>query len=347
MEFTLREIADKIGAEVIGDGEMTVCDVSSFEDAGPHEITFASEPAYLKQLDRCRAGAVIIPDTCKDVHPDATGSSFLLSDRPRLQFFRILSWFYPKKKPEESLSAIAHIGQTVKIGADVTVSPGVSIGNDVTLGDRVCLMPGVFVGNRVTIGSDVTLFPNVTVMDYTIIGSRVVIQAGSVIGSDGFGFTPGDSGHEKIPHSGYVQIDDDVEIGACNTIDRGTFGRTWIKQGVKTDNLIQIAHNVTIGKNCLIAAQAGIAGSTILGDNVILAGQAGVSGHLTIGSNVIVGPKGGVSGNVPDGRIVSGMPEMPHKIWLKVSRILPRLPDFRRKLSLLEKKIKDLDRDGG
>jgi UDP-3-O-[3-hydroxymyristoyl] glucosamine N-acyltransferase len=167
----------------------------------------------------------------------------------------------------------------------------------------------------------------------------VIIHAGTVVGSDGFGFVPDGKQHVKIPQVGIVQIDDDVEIGACNTIDRATFGKTWIKKGVKTDNHVQIAHNVVIGENTLIVAQVGIAGSAIIGNNVILAGQAGVAGHITIGDGVTVGPQAGVTRSLAPGQVVSGTPEMPHPLWLRISQIIPRLPDLKRKISDMEKRL--------
>ena len=176
-----------------------------------------------------------------------------------------------------------------------------------------------------------------------MIGNRVIIHAGSVIGSDGYGFAPDGDKYYKIPQKGIVQIDDDVEIGACNTIDRATLGKTWIRQGVKTDNLVQIAHNVTVGENTLLVAQVGISGSTIIGKHAILAGQAGIAGHITIGDNVTVGPTAGVAKSVPDNQIVSGAPAMPHRLWLRVQKIIPMLPELSKKLSEIEKKLNEIE----
>lgn len=199
--------------------------------------------------------------------------------------------------------------------------------------------PHVVFGEGVCIGDDVEVFPNVTILKGCVVGNRVIIHPGSVIGSDGFGFVPDGEQHYKIPQLGIVVIDDDVEIGACNTIDRATFGKTWIKQGVKTDNHIHIAHNVVIGENTLIVAQVGIAGSTTIGKNVILAGQAGIGGHLSIGDRVTVGPQAGVTRSVSEGQVVSGTPEMPHRLWLRVSQIIPRLPELKKKVAVLEKRM--------
>lgn len=346
MVLTLNEIAKKINAEVIGDESLEISGVSSFEDAGFDQITFAVDAKFLKNLKDTKAGAVIIPLDYDDFDQKSVTASILKIKNPKLHFFRILALFNPPKQLKPDISTQAYLGKNFAPGADVVVSPNVTIGDDVVLGDRVTLMPGVYIGDSSVIGDDTFIKPNTTLMERTVIGRRVVIHSGTVIGSDGFGFTPDQVAkdaapkHEKIPHAGFVQIDDDVEIGACNTIDRGTFGRTWIKKGVKTDNLVHIAHNVTIGTNTLIVAQAGIAGSTKIGKNVILAGRAGVSGHLSVGDFSIVGPGAGVLKDVAPGEIVSGFPSMPHKLWLKVGSIIPRLPDIRKRLISLEKKSK-------
>jgi UDP-3-O-[3-hydroxymyristoyl] glucosamine N-acyltransferase len=220
----------------------------------------------------------------------------------------------------------------------------VVIGRQVTVGDQVWLHPGVVIGDRVAIGNDVIIHPNVTIQAGTVIGSRVIIHSGTVIGSDGFGFAPDGTVYHKIPHTGIVQIDDDVEIGANNTIDRGTFGQTRIGKGVKTDNLVHVAHNVTVGENTVLVAQVGISGSVTIGKNAVLAGQAGVAGHLTIGDHATVGPQTGVGKSVPDGQIVSaGIPEMPHRLWLRVVRTIPRLPDISKRLRGLEKRFKKIE----
>jgi UDP-3-O-[3-hydroxymyristoyl] glucosamine N-acyltransferase len=195
----------------------------------------------------------------------------------------------------------------------------------------------------VVLGDDVEIYPNVTIRERCRIGSRVTIHPGTVIGGDGFGFSPDGKRYHKIPHTGIVQIDDDVEIGALNAIDRGTFGRTWIQRGVKTDNLVHVAHNVTVGEDTLLVAQVGIAGSATIGRHAILAGQAGVTGHLTIGDNAVVGPQAGIARSVPEGEVVSGSPEMPHKQWLRVQRILPGLPEIKKQISELEKRISKVE----
>ncbi len=339
MIFTVKEIAHKINAKVVGNDSINIYGVSSFQDAQADEITFASDIKFLKKLQECNAGAIIIPDTYKLSKFDTTKLTLIQSKEPKLEFFRILSLFYPQKMPNTTISSNAIIGNNFISGVDTTLGHNVVVGDNVKLGNRIHIMANVYIGDDVSIGDDSLIKPNVTILERSKIGSKVIIHSGTVLGSDGFGFTQTTQVHEKIPHAGFVQIDDNVEIGACNTIDRGTFGRTWVGKGTKTDNLVNIAHNVTIGENTLIVAQVGIAGSTSIGKNVIIAGKAGISGHLKIGAGAIVGPGAGVLNDVPSNQIVSGIPEMPHKTWLKVGSILPRLPELRKKILSLEKRF--------
>ena len=344
MHLSIKKIAKIVNAQIIGDETFIINKVSSFQDADKQTLTFASDLIFLKELDKSKAGAVIVPEDY-DIHEDKMIKPILLKTKnPKNKFFKILNLFYPEKEFNKSIATNACIGKNVEIGQNVSIFSNVYIGDNVIIGSKVVLMPNVFVGDDVVIRNNTIIKPNTTIMEKSEIGSNVVIHSGTVIGSDGFGFTQNNQIHEKMIHAGYVCIGDNVEIGACNTIDRGTFGKTWLKNGVKTDNLVHIAHNVIIGENSLVIAQAGIAGSTKIGKNVILAGRAGVSGHLTVGDNAIIGPCAGVLNDVPSNKIVSGMPEMPHKLWLKISRILPRLPELRKKLFSLEKRIEKIEK---
>ncbi len=343
MALSVQGIAHAFNAGVVGEGTRVIRGVAPFDQAGPGDLTFAVDAGCLKQLDRSVAGAVMVPDSVSRSLLEATGGTFIICEHPKQLFFKVMARFYPEKRPAPACSSLAVIGDGFTCGDDAVLSPHVFIGDHVTLGHRVWLMPGVFIGDHVTIGDDTIIKPNVTIMERSRIGSQVMIHSGTVIGSDGFGFTTDGHGHEKIPHAGFVQVDDHVEIGACNTIDRGTMGRTWLAKGVKTDNQVHIAHNVTIGPHTLVVAQSGIAGSTTIGGNVIIAGKAGISGHLTVGDGAIVGPGAGVTKDVKPGEIVSGIPDMPHKLWLKVGRILPRLPEMRKLLLSLERKIKAIE----
>jgi UDP-3-O-[3-hydroxymyristoyl] glucosamine N-acyltransferase len=201
------------------------------------------------------------------------------------------------------------------------------------------------IGDDVVVGDQTLLYPHVTILDRCTVGNRVIIHSGTVIGSDGYGFVQDGGCHHKIPQIGTVQIDDDVELGANNTIDRASFGKTWVQTGVKTDNQVHIAHNVVVGAHTLLVAQVGVAGSTTIGHHAILAGQAGISGHITIGNGAVIGPKTGVAHSVPDQQIVSGgMAAMPHRTWLRLQPILPNLPELFKQVKALETRVQKLEK---
>jgi UDP-3-O-[3-hydroxymyristoyl] glucosamine N-acyltransferase len=313
-------------------------DVAPFEAAGDDEITFADSAKFYKNIDNTPAGAVIVPRNIK-----IEAKNTVRVDKPKVAFAQLMALFHPPARSETGISPSAVIGNNFKCGQDVSIAPMVVIGNNVILGKGVILGPGVVIGDNVVIGDDVRIHPNVTVLEGSRLGNRIIIHAGSVIGSDGYGFAPDGDRYHKIPQLGIVQIDDDVEIGACNTIDRATFGKTWIKQGVKTDNLVQIAHNVTVGENTVMVAQTAIAGSSTIGKHVTIAGKAAVGGHIHVGDNVMIGGRAGVVKSVAAGEIVSGFPEMPHRLWLRVKRLLPQLPGLKKQLSEIEKRLNKLE----
>ena len=340
MEFLLSQIARIVDGKLIGDENALIRGVAGFETVTSDQITYAGNAAYLKQIDDTPAGAILVPFGVEN-----PSKNLIQVENPRIAFNRVTELFLSRSKPGVGISTNARVGQHFSHGENISIGPFVSIGNDVKLGDRVVLHASVVVGDKVVIGNDVEIFPNVTILERCLIGNRVTIHPGSVIGSDGFGFEPEGEKYIKIHHTGIVQIDDDVEIGACNTIDRGTIGKTWIKSGVKTDNLIQIGHNVVVGENTLIVSQVGISGSVTIGRHVILAGQAGVAGHLTIGDNAVVGPRAGIVKSVSEGDVLSGTPAMPHKQWLRSHRVLPMLPELKKKIDRLEKRLNDIEKD--
>ncbi len=335
MKITLSDLLAHIDGDIIGDPLRIIRGAAPFHAAKDDDITFADSARLLKQMDKTRAGAVLVP---RDFAAQ-TGACLLQTDNPRLAFARIMPLFFSQPLPAPGIAATAVIGREVTIGRDVFIGHHAVIGKNSRIGDRSRIHPGVIIGDGVQIGRDTEIYPNVTIYNDGQIGSRVIIHAGTVIGSDGFGFVADDGQQVKIPQVGIVVIDDDVEIGACNTIDRATFGKTWIKQGVKTDNHVHIAHNVVVGENTLIVAQVGIAGSTTIGRNVIIAGQAGIGGHITIGDRAIVGPQAGVARSLPAGAVVSGTPEMPHPLWLRVHQIIPRLPELKKRIADMEKRL--------
>ncbi len=341
MAFSIEQVASIIGSTYTGDTSFMIKGVSSFEDAVPSEITFAGDKKFLDRIDESDANVIIVPFDFES--KTISKKIFLKVKNPKLSFFKLVSHFFPVKKTDPHVNISAIIGENTKFGDNLSLGPNVVVGNNVTLGNNIQIMAGTFIGDDVRIGDDCLIKPNVTIIEKTKIGSNVIIHSGSVIGSDGYGFAMENDVHQKIVHTGFVQIGNDVEIGAVNTIDRGTLGKTIIGNGVKTDNLVHIAHNVKIGDNSLIVAQVGIAGSTIIGKNVILAGKAGISGHLRIGDGAIVGPYSGVYTSIPENQIVSGIPQLPHKKWKKVVSIISRLPDIRKKIFSFEKRLTHLE----
>ena len=230
------------------------------------------------------------------------------------------------------------------MGIEVTIYPGAWVADGVRLGNRVTVYPGAALYPGVVVGDDVTLHANVSIRERCRIGNRVIIHDGTVIGSDGFGYAPDGAGYYKIPQIGIVVVEDDVEIGANVVIDRAALEVTRIGRGTKIDNLVQIAHNCVIGENCMIVSQVGISGSTKLGNHVTLAGQVGVAGHLEIGDNVMIAAQSGVPGNVPAGQVMSGSPAIPHREWLKASTVFGRLPELRKTVADLEKRLAELEK---
>jgi len=339
MELSLARIAEVVKGEIKGDKNKNICGVAPFDDAKGDEITFAGDAKFLKKIDETDAGAVIVP---RDFQ--ASTKNILKVDNPQLAFAMVLNLFYFPLKPELGISSYSYIGKNFLCGREASIAHFAVIGNNVTVGNCVVLHSNVVIGDNVVIGNNVIIHPNVTILERCTVGNRVIIHAGTVIGSDGFGFAPDGKKYYKIPHTGIVQIDDDVEIGAGNTIDRATFGKTWIKSGVKTDNLVHIAHNVTVGENSVLVAQVAIGGSVSIGKNVILAGQSAIADHLILGDDVTVVGQSGVAKSVSSGETVSGSPAIPHRLWLRVQKILPRLPELKKKLEEIEKRLKKIER---
>ncbi|MFO7965510.1 MAG: UDP-3-O-(3-hydroxymyristoyl)glucosamine N-acyltransferase [Desulfobacterales bacterium] len=337
MEYTLSHIARLLNGTLSGDGTKIINGAAGFEDAGPDDITYAGNPKFLGRIAETPAGAVLVPNGVQ-----CPGKNIIEVENPRIAFNDIVIRFDTRTRPTPGIHENAHIGEGFTPGSDLHVGPFVSIGNHVKVGDRVVLHAHVVLQDHTVLGDDVEIHPHVTIMHGCRIGNRVMIHPGTVVGSDGFGFEPVGERYEKIIHTGIVRIDDDVEIGACNTIDRGTIGKTWIKRGVKTDNLIQIGHNVVVGEDTIIVAQVGISGSASIGRHVVMAGQAGIGGHITIGDNAVIGPQAGIIKSVADGDILSGTPAMPHKNWLRSHRVLPSLPELKKRIAALEKRLADL-----
>lgn len=336
---SVREIADLVGGEVIGEGSVLIEHIRPIDEAKTGDLTFVANPKYREWLDATEASAILVaPGT------EATGKTLIVVSDPYLHLGQLLALFYPRETYTAGIAEGVHIGEDAKVSPEATVFPGVTIDRGARVGRNVVLYPGVYVGPEVTIGEGTILYPNVTLYRKSLIGQRVILHAGVVVGSDGFGFARPGWSNDKIPQVGYVQIDDDVEIGANTTIDRGTLGRTWIQRGTKIDNLVQIAHNVVIGENSIIVALTGISGSTKLGKGVILGGQSGLVGHIQLGDHVMVGAQSGVHEDVPEGQVVSGSPHLPHHEWLRVMASLSKLPEMRKTQQQLLKRIEELEK---
>jgi UDP-3-O-[3-hydroxymyristoyl] glucosamine N-acyltransferase len=340
---TLSELAQLVGGRVVGDGRTVIDKVASIEEAGPGEITFLANPRYQSLLASCKASAVIVGSGIALESLSERHRGYLEAADPYVAFAKVLQLFNPPVRYSENISSQANIDPAAVLEEGVTVFPHVFIGRGAHVGARSVLYPGVFIGERVQIGQDCVLHPNVVVRDGCRVGNRVVLHAGVVIGSDGFGYAGEGEERVKIPQVGIVELEDDVEIGANTTVDRATLGRTLIGRGVKIDNLVQIAHNVVVGEHSIIAAQAGIAGSTRIGKDVMLGGRVGIINHLTIGDGARIGPGSGILQSVPPGVMrSSGLHAAPHREWLKVVTLLPQLPRLWSAVRNLEKRVSAL-----
>jgi UDP-3-O-[3-hydroxymyristoyl] glucosamine N-acyltransferase len=337
--YTLREIADLVGGEVRGDDQVTIMGINTLEEASRGEISFFTDPRYRKNVEKTRASALFVSRVT-----DLYQGPQVVVPNPTLAYAKVAGLFAPSLPRFPGISPGAFIHESSEIGENVSIYPLVYVGEGVVIGDQVTLFPGVFAGDRVKIGNKTVIYPNVTIVHDCVIGNEVIIHAGSVIGSDGFGFVRDGAINVKIPQTGYVQIDDQVELGANNTIDRATMGKTWIKRGVKTDNLVQVAHNVVIGEDSVVVAQVGIAGSVHIGREVIIGGQVGISDHLKIGDQAMIGSKSGVVKSILPGEVVSGTPAMPHRLWLRTVGLIARLTQSHDRMRSLEKKVDELEK---
>jgi len=345
---TLAELASYVNGRVIGDGGIFISRVSQIDEAGPGDITFLANPRYAKFLRNSKASAVIVAPGVVREETVQPGQSLLEAGDPYVAFAQILRLLTPLPDYERFISPMAHIDASARLGGEVTVFAHVFVGKNAEIGNRTVLFPGVVLAEGVSVGEDCVLHPHVVVREHCRIGHRVILHAGVVVGSDGFGYAGEGDDRVKIPQIGIVEVQDDVEIGANTTIDRATLGRTVIGRGTKIDNLVQIAHNVTIGENSIIAAQVGIAGSTRLGRDVTLAGQVGVVNHVRIGDRAKIGPQSGIPRSVPAGAFLSGgIGAAPHHEWLKVMTLLPQLPRLWNTVRSLEKKLEQLMTGGG
>ncbi len=345
MKIKAGEIAKLLNAELIGDPEIEITGVNTIESAGEGELSFVSNRKYAKYISSTKASCIIVD---KNIEIKGCNKTFIVCDDAYLCFARLLNHFFGFKPKEPYISASASISEAASVDETAHIGEFVVIEKGARIGKNTTIMPFTYIGEEVSIGENCLIYPMVTIRENTVIGNRVIIHSGTVIGSDGFGYATTENGeHIKIPQIGNVIIDDDVEIGANVTIDRAAIKSTRIGKGTKIDNLVQIAHNVEIGRNSLIVAQSGISGSTKIGNSVTLAGQTGIAGHLTIADNVIITAKSGVGSSVRKPGIYSGIPISDHKLWLRSSVLVPRLHEMYKRVKELEKTVEELKRNAG
>jgi len=320
-------------------GDLEVSGVAPLSRAGAGEVTLVADQGRLGEAIST-AGAILIVDRKLAAHDSMKSRSLLVADNPKLAFARAIEAFLRPAAPSRGVSDDLSIGSDSTVGNDCSIHPRVTIGDNSRIGDRVTLHPGVVIGDSVVIDSDTTIFGNVSIYDETEIGARCRIHSGTVIGSDGFSFVPDEDGRQfKLWQVGRVIIEDDVEIGANCCIDRGGFGETRIRRGVKFDNLIQVGHNCDIGEDTVVAALAGFSGGTTIGRNCIIAGQIGTNQHITVGAGAIITARTGVTKSVGPGKLMGGMmPAMDYQKWRKAQTLYARLPEIFERLKALERK---------
>lgn len=340
MKYKLSEISKIVKGELSGDPEIVVTGIAGIKEAKEGDITFLANPKYSSLIETTKAAAIITS------HEISSSRPIIKTDNPSVAFAKVVDLVAGQSlKHPEGISPKSIIAKKTKIADSVSVGPFTVIEAEAEVGRGSVIYGGCFIGQKVRIGQNCLIYPNTTIREKTEIGNNVIIHSGTVIGSDGFGFEIADGVRRKIPQIGKVVIEADVEIGANVTIDRARFDKTIVGQGTKIDNLVQIAHNVEIGKNCIIIAQVGISGSTVIGDGAILAGQAGIVGHIKIGQRAIVGAQAGVTKSVPAQTKVSGYPAKPHRKAAKINACIQKLPELSKKIKELEEKIKLLEKD--
>ena len=341
--MNLRELAERLECRLEGDGNVEILRVTGIEQAQPGDLTFVANRRYYALLPSTRAAAVILG---ADPGAPAAPCAVLRSDHPYLTFARALILFVqPPPSPPAGVDRLSAVASDATLAAGVSIGPFVTVGAGTSIGARTIIHPHVVIGPGATVGDDCVIHSHVSIRERVVVGHRVILQNGAVLGSDGFGFAKQPDGtHLKIPQCAPVVIEDDVEIGANTTIDRPAVGETRIRAGSKIDNLVQIAHGVTVGRRVLFAAQVGIAGSTVIEDDVVLAGQVGVAGHLRIGQGVVATAQTGIPNSLEPREFVSGYPAIANRDWLKSSAVFRQLPAFRKRVAELEQRIAELEK---
>lgn len=336
---SLKDLAVRLGAELKGDPAVLIRGVADLEHAGPDELSFLTDDRYLPFLGGCRAAALIVPPSHEHL-----GFSLLICRQPHVAMARAAQLFWEPPCLPPGVHSSAHVEGDALLGDGAAVGPLAHIGAGCRIGRDVRIYGGAYLGRNVRVGDGCCIHPSVTILDGCTLGNRVVIHSGTVIGADGFGYAQDEQGrHVKIPQAGTVQIDDDVEIGANTTIDRATFGRTWIQSGAKIDNLVMVAHNVVVGKHALLIAQAGVSGSVRIGNHAILAGNCGIAGHIQIGDRARVGAMSGVFRSVGDDEVVIGAPAFPARQYWRTLSHVQHLQEYKKELADLRDRVRKLE----
>jgi UDP-3-O-[3-hydroxymyristoyl] glucosamine N-acyltransferase len=337
----LRDLAERLNCRLeAASDDVEIVRVAGIETAQPGDLTFLASPRYRSMLSKTGASAVILGQDDVSAAPCAV----LRSDDPYLTFTVAIGLFRQAHRPPRGIDPLSSIAPDAVVGADVSIGPFVAVAAGARVGARTVIYPNVVVGAHAEIGDDCVVYSQVAIREGVVIGNRVVLHCGAVVGSDGFGFVKRrDGSHLKIPQYGDVVVEDDAEIGANTTIDRPPVGETRIRAGAKIDNLVQIAHGVSIGRHAVLAAQVGIAGSAVIEDDVVLAGQVGVSDHVRLGKGVVATAQTGIPNSVEAGQVISGYPAISNRDWLKSSAVFHQLPTLKRRVAQLEARIAELE----
>jgi UDP-3-O-[3-hydroxymyristoyl] glucosamine N-acyltransferase len=332
----VRELAQLVHGRLVGDGEVEIHGARTLEEAGPGDITFIEDEKHAKQLLTTRASAVV---ACESL--PVNGHIVIQVSDPLLAFVDIVRRLDGREEQCQvpGIDPDARVDASARVGEGTSIQAFAKVGPDVVIGCRCRIQSGVVIGRSCRLGDDVILYPNAVLYDWTRVGNRCTVHANAVLGADGFGYRLREGRHVKVPQLGRVEIEDDVEIGACTTIDRGTFGETRIGAGTKIDNLVQIGHNCRIGRHNVLVSQMGIAGSSTTGDYVVVAGQVGIVGHIEIGAGAMIGGQAGVTKDVPPGAHMLGSPATPEREQKRILMTLERLPEIRRDLRKIKQHL--------
>ena len=340
MEFSAKQIAQFVQGVIEGDEDATVNTFAKIEDGKPGAISFLSNPKYTHYIYDTESSIVLVDKSVELEKP--TKATLIKVDNAYECVAKLLQLYESMKPKKTGIDSLAFISPSAKIGENVYIGAFAYIGDNVVIGDGCQIYPNVVICENAKVGNDCLFYPNVTIYHDCHVGNRVTLHAGSVVGSDGFGFSPSENGYDKIPQIGIVTIEDDVEIGANTCIDRSTMGSTYVRKGVKLDNLVQIAHNTDIGANTVMSAQVGIAGSTKVGQWCMFGGQVGIAGHITIGNKVFLGAQSGVPSSLKDNQTLIGTPPMEKLPYFKSQAIFQKLPDLYKQIQKLQKEVDEL-----